>query len=111
MTVLDVGRALQFFFSAGSMEHPKHSTQEQLASIVSLYKSGEAVKEISRIVGLAERTVQKWIKRYREKRRRGNTNTRETFWEAVEDHTTHYKYHPAASGGQTTLVSKRNKRK
>ena len=66
MTVLDVGRALQFFFSAGSMEHPKHSTQEQLASIVSLYKSGEAVKEISRIVGLAERTVQKWIKRYSE---------------------------------------------
>ncbi|KAK3891636.1 hypothetical protein Pcinc_004483 [Petrolisthes cinctipes] len=46
------------------MVNSKHSTKEQLASIVSPHKSGQSVKEISRIVGLAERPIQKWIKRY-----------------------------------------------
>ena len=48
------------------MENAKHSTKEQLASIVSLFKSGQSVKAISKIVGLAERTVQKWIKRFKD---------------------------------------------
>ena len=46
------------------MENPRHSTKEQLASIVSLCKSGQSVNDISEIVGLAERTVQKWVKRF-----------------------------------------------
>ena len=48
------------------MENPNHSTKEQLTSIVSLFKSGQSVKDISKIVGFAELTIQKWIKRFKD---------------------------------------------
>ena len=47
------------------MENSKHSTKEQLASIASLYNSGQSVNDNSKIIGFAEQT-QNWIKRFKD---------------------------------------------
>ena len=65
-------------------------SKEDIASMISLYKAQTPTKEIAKIVGVSERSVQLWTKRFRD---------------AVERDTPHHKGRPGKALGHRIALS------
>ena len=86
------------------MENPKHSTKQYLAIIMSLFKSGQSVENISKIVGYAGRTVQKWVKWFKDGGAKKVPEHGKTFWETKNDHSSkQVEANPQISAGEIKL--------
>ena len=48
------------------MSRNKLITSEQISQIIALHKVETATKDIANVVGLSERTVQRWVKKYKD---------------------------------------------
>lgn len=70
-----------------NIKNLRHSTKDQLTSIMSICKSGQTVKEILRMTVFAELTAQKWIGYFKDG---GNVDL--PLWRPIENYSVDYKY-------------------